>query len=84
MIELTTTQFTFLSSIVLGVVWLIRLEGRVNTERELRLQADVHHKEANQQMNGRILDEFRKVETALVRFETKLDNKQDKHTKDSL
>jgi hypothetical protein len=71
-----------MSSIVLGIVWLIRLEGRVNTEKELRLQADVHHKEANQAMNGRILDEFRKVETALVRFETKLDSKQDKHTKE--
>jgi hypothetical protein len=82
MIELTTYQLTFFTSIVLGIVWLIRLEGRVNTERELRLQADVHHKESNQQMNGRILDEFRKVETALVRFETKLDSKQDKHVKE--
>jgi len=82
MIELNAQQLTYFLSVIAGIVWLIRLEGRVNTEKELRLQADVHHKESNQQMNGRILDEFRKVETALVRFETKLDSKQDKNVKE--
>lgn len=86
MIELTPFQFTFFSSIILVVVWLIRLEAKVNKEIALREQFETHLKDKDHNHNGRInglegriLDELRKLDLAVKRVEDKLDNKQDKH-----
>ena len=50
-----------------GVVWLVRLEGRINTENELRIALE-------NRLNG-----FEaRISAALERIESKLDAKADK------
>jgi sensor domain CHASE-containing protein len=52
---------------ILGVVWLVRLEGRINTEKELRVALEAR-------LNG-----FEsRIAGQLDRIERKLDEKQDK------
>ena len=89
MIELNPFQFTFFSSIILVAVWLIRLEAKVNKEIALREQFEAHLKDKDHTHNGRInglegriLDELRKLDLAVRRVEDKLDNKQDKQHKE--
>jgi hypothetical protein len=85
MIELTAPQLTIIISVVGFVVWLIRLEGRLSQEIALRIQHQTYQLEKDAGHNarvlgleGRILDELRKLESTVRRMEEKLDKKQDK------
>ena len=85
MIEFTMLQFSLISSVVGVVVWLIRLEGKLNLESELRKQSDNNSKEKDilnsgriTNFEGRIFDDIRKLNDAILRLESKYDRKQDK------
>lgn len=85
MIELTSSQVTLFLSVIGFIVWLIRLEGRLSQEIALRMQHQEHQleKDAGHHarvigLEGRILDELRKLESTVRRVEEKLDKKQDK------
>jgi len=85
MIEFTMLQFSLISSVVGVVVWLIRLEGKLNLESELRKQSDNNAKEKDilnsgriTNFEGRIFDDIRKLNDAILRLESKYDRKQDK------
>lgn len=86
MIEFTAFQFTLLCALVTVCAWVFRLEGKVNIERELRRQAEENSKEKDKMNNGRItnfegriFDDIKKLNEAMIRVENKLDSKQDKH-----
>lgn len=85
MIELSPYQFTLFSSIIIVVVWLIRLESKIIMEKALREQFEKNLREKDQAhstritgLEGRILDELRKLENSVMRVADKLDGKQDK------
>lgn len=88
MIELSAAQVTLLVSTLSFIIWLIRLEGRLTEEIALRKQhqlfqaeKDAGHNSRVIGLEGRILDELRKLESTVRRVEEKLDHKQDKgHT----
>jgi hypothetical protein len=84
-IELTALQFSIICGMVTVIVWLIRLEGRVNTEKALREQSEnntISREQFNSgrvtNLEGRILDEMRKLREDITRFQDRLDTKQDK------
>lgn len=85
MIEFTAFQFTLLCALVTVCAWVFRLEGKVNIERELRKQSEINSKEKDFMNNGRItnfegriFDDIRKLNEAILRLESKYDRKQDK------
>lgn len=67
MSDLVGPAITLLLAIVGGLVWLLRLEGRVNTEQALRLALS----ERLGSFESRIL-------SSLQRIEDKLDDKADR------
>lgn len=58
---------TVLLAAVGGIVWLVRLEGRISTEKELRLA-----------LENRLNGFEQRISASLERIERKLDEKQDK------
>lgn len=59
--------FGLVAPLVGGLVWLIRLEGKVNTEKALR-----------ESLSDRITSFEQRIYASLERIENKLDDKADK------
>jgi hypothetical protein len=85
MIELTAVQVSVALAFIAGIVWLIRLEAKINKEIALREQftlfiseKDKHHNGRIQGLEGRVLDELRKLREDIGKVSEKLDKKQDK------
>lgn len=64
---MTGTLISAALAILAGVVWLVRLEGRVNTESQLRSA-----------LEGRLNGFESRIYEVLRRIEDKLDSKADK------
>ena len=88
MIEITAVQISFFTLVAACIIWLIRLEGRLNAEIVIRTAEKSHTSELRTteqrnvtQLEGRIMDALRDIKQDTARIEAKLDSKQDKeHT----
>lgn len=67
MIEILGVAVSIAVPLIGFVVWLVRLEGRINTEKELRLA-----------LSDRVGSFETRIYAALERIEAKLDDKADR------
>jgi hypothetical protein len=71
---MTTVDVTIILSVLAGVVWLVRLEGRVNLSDRL-ISAMERRMES---LEGRIIAELRDLKSDIKSLSDKIDHKADK------
>ena len=72
--ELSSVQFGFVMAVISAVIWLVRLEGRINLTDRL-ISAMEKRMEG---LEGRIISELRDLKTDIKALGDKIDHKADK------